>query len=734
MSVILQRNFQSLLSMSIALTLTSAASVVVAQEAGLEEVIVTAQRRAEDLQRVGLSVLAFTSDDIAQRGMRDMTSIVQQTPGLGMIQFSPAVTIFSLRGVSQASYLDNLEGPIAVYLDESYLAANGAVSGSMFDMERVEVLRGPQGTLFGRNATGGLIRFITKKPSATPDGYVRLTAAEYSEFGAEGAVGGAIAGDLLGRLSFAYQSSDGFIDDTAGPSAPEQGNYSLRGQLADHFGENTDVLLSLRYSRNPNEVADGYMARAAIPNVEDGTGTFVRPNEDAWGTCPGCNIVGYTYPDLEGRKRTTVGNGNFDRTIRGAALTITSSIADIDITSVTDFSNMSKTWRERTDPSPIPVIDVYQTGQDFEQFSQEIRLNGTVGDLQWVGGVYFLDINTENTQRNIGQLFGFDYANEFEQDTSSQSIFGQVDYAFSDRWSATLGARFSFDQKSIDLKLYDLIAGEAIGIYNPQTNNKADRDFDGFSGRAALNFQATDDVLVYASINQGYKGGNWSIPIFPPFDADALPHDAEELISYETGVKSTLADGRVRLNGGVFYYDYKDYQAFTLFDYVGRIVNTDATLKGAEIELAMAPIDGLTVELNYAYLDSEVKDLTMPSGRVTDRKMPMAPESALNGLVRYEWSAFGGTLALQADGKYETDQYFTTFNAPVEYIPSRFVGNARASYAFEAGPSDVEVAFFVRNFTDELYALYTADVSALGFAQITLAPPRVMGGEVTVRF
>lgn len=727
------RTVPSVVAASVALILSAAASQAVAQEAGLDEVVVTAQRRSENLQDVGLSVLALSGDDIAQRGMTDMASIVQQTPGMGMIQFSPSVTIFSLRGVSQASYLDNLEGPVAVYLDDSYLAANGAVSGAMFDMERIEVLRGPQGTLFGRNATGGLVHFITKKPTVDTDGYLRLTAADYSEFGAEGAVGGAIAGDLLGRLSFAYKSSDGFMKDTAGPSAPEQKNYALRGQLADHFGENTDVLLSLRYSRNPHEVADGYSAQAAVPNA-DGLGTLIGPNENPWETCDGCNLVGYTYNSLESRKRTTVGDGDFDRTIRGAALTITSSIGGVDITSVTDYSNMSKKWQERTDPSPIPVLDYFISNQAFDQFTQEIRLSGTAGNLQWVGGVYFLDMSSDVDQRDIGLLFGFDYANEFTQDTRSESIFGQVDYAFNDRWSATLGARFSFDQKSIDFSLYDLVAGETLGTYNSKTYDSADRDFNGFSGRAALNFKPSDDVLLYASINRGYKGGNWSLPIFPPFDPNALPHDSEELTSYEFGVKSTLADGRIRLNGDVFYYDYKDYQAYTLYLGVGSIVNRDATLKGAEIEFAAVPVDGLTVELNYAYLDSEVEGITLPFGRDVNSKMPMAPSNALNGLVRYEWSALGGTFALQADAKYESEQFFTTFNAPVDRVPARTVANARASYAFDVGSTGLEVAIFARNLTDETYALYGADVSALGFVQYTLAPPRVIGGEVTVKF
>ena len=178
-------------------------------------------------------------------------SIVQQVPGLEMAQYSPVVTNIAIRGVSQTSYADQLERHRRVRRYE-YVAANGALSGALFDVNRVEVLRGPQGTLFGRNATGGLVQYITNKPTETPDGYFSTTGEQYGGVNAQGAFGGPISGDLLGRVAFAYNRANGYLVDSTGPTTPQQNNYAIRGQLAETFGGDTHALLTVHYSRNPH--------------------------------------------------------------------------------------------------------------------------------------------------------------------------------------------------------------------------------------------------------------------------------------------------------------------------------------------------------------------------------------------------------------------------------------------------------------------------------------------------
>jgi iron complex outermembrane receptor protein len=711
----------------------AAAAEVEAEGTTLTEITVTAQKREQNLQDVGTSMAVLTREEILQRGMIDMTSITQQAVGVEMIQFSPSFTNLSIRGVSQASYADNLEAPIAVYVDDAYVSAGGAISGSLFDMRQIEVLRGPQGTLFGRNATGGLIHYITNKPTEDPEADFTVTGAQYGEVDVQGAVSGPIGGGLLGRLAFSYNHDDGYLRNTAGPDGPQQKNYALRLQLADTFGESTHALLALHYSRNPNEAATSYVAYAAYPNAQ-GLGAIIAPNQNPWGTCPGCNAYGYRYPDPAGYVRTSIGPDNFDRTVRGLTLTTTSQLGAAQLTSVTDYFTMGKEWAETSDPSPTPIL-LFSTTQDLRQFSQELRLSGKSGGLQWVGGVYYLDIKQNDGQVTDLPTYSLDYFSTANQYTRSEAAFGQLEYAISDKFSGILGARYSFDQKSLDVSLNDGSQPQQTPVYTPSLYPDAKRDFNGFSGKAELDYRPTDGVLLYGSINRGYKGGNWNIPILTPIVAASIPHGAEELTSYELGEKATFAGGRIRLNGDVFYYDYHDYQAYEDYNLTPSIYNKNATLVGTEIELTAALLRGLTAQLSYAGLASRVADVGLPDGEIAgSREMPMSPKLTTAGLLRYEWPAFNGTLSLQAEGKYDSPVYFTTLNAPVERRAALFLGDVRGGYSFKTNGYAVDLTAFVRNVTNRVWFTYGVDTSSLGFAQYSLAPPRIFGGTVQFHF
>jgi iron complex outermembrane receptor protein len=717
-----------------ALSLVAGITAAAADESEdrLADIIVTAQKREQNVQDVGTSIEVLSGKDILERGMTNQTDIVEQMPGVEMIQFSPVVVNLSIRGVSQSSYSDHLEAPIAVYVDGAYVAANGAISGSLFDIDRIEVLRGPQGTLFGRNATGGLVQYVTHKPTAEPDAFFSVTGGSFGEGIAQGAVGGPISGDLLGRLSFSYNHFDGYLKDTNGPTTPQQHSYALRAQLAETFGE-THVLLSIHDSRDPREAVDSYIGVAAVPNAQ-GLGAPVGADQNPYGTCPGCNLVGYRYPPAAGYLRTTDGPHDFNRTVRGATLTITSSVlGGATLTSVTDYYRMNKAYAETSDPSPIPVNE-YFSDQNFSQFSQETRLDGQTGHLHWDTGLYYLDFHSDNLQVAPTPAFDLGYANSYEQSTRSEAGFGQLEYAFTHQLSATLGGRYSFDQKQIDQVDVDTVTQQTAYIYNPATDPDAHHDFDGFSGKAELDYRPMEDVLLYGSVNRGYKGGNWNIFLYPPFVPSSGLHNAEKLTSYELGEKTTFADGRIRLNADVFYYDYKGYQAYFLQSDVINVFNRNASLYGGELDITAVPVRGLTAQLGYAGLNTNVADVTLPSGEVADRRMPMAPKASVTSLLRYEWPAFDGTLALQGDGKYDSVEYYTTFNAPVERDAAKFVGNVSTSYTHTAGQYTWKATVFVRNVTERLYSLYQADLSSLGYEQYTLAPPRTYGATVSLNF
>src|SRR5271166_453259 len=211
----------------------------------LEEIIVTAQRREQNLQDVGTSVTAFDASSLERLGLKDVTDIVGQTPGMQFNQYSATVTVYNLRGVSQNDFSDHQEAPIAVYSDDAYIANTGALAGSLFDLQRVEVLRGPQGTLFGRNATGGLIQYVSKQPTDDPEGYVEVTVGNYGLIQTEGAVGGALSDRVDTRLSFSTSDRDGYITNRIGASINNQKQYAGRLQFKIKPSDDGEILIKL---------------------------------------------------------------------------------------------------------------------------------------------------------------------------------------------------------------------------------------------------------------------------------------------------------------------------------------------------------------------------------------------------------------------------------------------------------------------------------------------------------
>jgi iron complex outermembrane receptor protein len=241
-----------------------AAGPLAAAEEGdkLEEIVVTAQKRSENLQDVGISVAAFSGDQLAELGVTSTTEITQQIPSLQMNAWSPVLTVFNLRGVSQNSFTDNLEAPVAVYIDDAYVSSMNAISGQMFDMQRVEVLRGPQGTLFGRNATGGLVHFLTRgADESEANGYVEASGASYSRKSLEAAFGGGLTDRLRGRIAGRWETADGYVK-AAIPTARAVGGadgYALRGALQFDASDNLKVDLLYKYSKDSDVPTGGYI-------------------------------------------------------------------------------------------------------------------------------------------------------------------------------------------------------------------------------------------------------------------------------------------------------------------------------------------------------------------------------------------------------------------------------------------------------------------------------------------
>lgn len=747
-----------------------------------DEITVTAQKKEENLQDVGIAVTAFTGEQIEKLGFQTTTDIVYQTPGLQLFEYSPTITVYNIRGVSQNSFSDNLEGPIAVYVDDAYLSALGSHNQPMFDVERVEILKGPQGTLYGRNATGGLIHYISRRPTDEFEAHLSGSYGSYDYYEIEGAVSGPIAEGIRGRIAFVDTKEDGYlksgvpgIRDAYGKNAT-----ALKAFVEADLGSKATITINPYWSKDSDVPSGAYVRRDGIPDPVTGLGTAAPFPADVF-------------------VHTSDVQGSFDREIFGITGRLDWSLNDaVKLTAITNYHEMDKGYNEDADGLPVTIGDIFGnppfgpgsepfaplgvfefvTTQDFSQFSQEVRFSGDADRFSWQAGVYYLNIEEQNDSFVEGlAAVWFNPGtggltqrarNEFNLDAESISIFAQGEYDLTDRLKLIVGGRWVHDDKLFDSYIRYLEAdgsvlargddAEVQSVYGPGVDGSlispicysvdvdarcvgdaADPDanfkYSDWAGKFQLDYRVNDDVLIYVGANRGTKGGNWAAPAFPDganvIGVANLAHTEETLWSFEGGVKATFARGR--LNAAVFHYDYKDYQAFSLLNFNQNITNNDATVTGAEVELAVSPMDGLELLLGGSFIDSKVEGIVTPFGPVVDTELPNAPSVSLNGLARYAWPAFGGELSLQLDAKYNSEQYLEVTQSQSSLQEAYVVSNFRLGFA----PNErIDASFWIRNLNNAEYRVYSLDVSGAPnpFINDVFARPRTYGGTITVKF
>jgi len=718
-------------------TATSTPSVA----GSLDEIVVTAQKREQNLQTVGTSITAFDGASLRKLGLTDVTAISNQTPGMQFNQYGATVTVYNLRGVSQNDFSDHQEAPIAVYADDAYIASMGALAGSLFDIQRVEILRGPQGTLFGRNATGGLIHYISEKPKFDDDGYVSVTLGNYGTLNTEGAFNHAVSDRLAMRASFGTDYHDGYIKNLVGPSINNQKQYAGRLQFLYKASERGEISLKIHGVVNDNETAGNYSWASSTPDPSTGRGVFNSPSAapffcDLPACPPGSDPGGYVNSSGTPFTQSEDRRGIFNRTVFGTTLHVNWNFDAFTLTSVTDYLRLQKRYGEDSDVSPNHLFN-YDTFQHYQQLAEEFRLNGTSGALHWITGLYFLDYHTRNGEYVDLPIYGGPTNATFRLTTESQSVFGQLEYDFSPNWTGIAGLRYTSDQKTFDY-LY-VGASPPLPEYNSSTNSAASKTFSNVTAKLELDYKISSDSMLYASLNRGAKGGGWSAPSngVTQVSIDNLQYDQETLTSYELGEKLTFWEGRARINGAVFYYDYKNYQGFFLAGLTQVVQNVDATVKGAELELAVAPTRGLNLELGISHLDTVAKKVPLPflgadgQPQFINTELPQAPKWSVNAVARYEWNIPTGKLALEADTKWNAHEYLELLNGQVDYQDSYALSNARVTYSNDA---HWDISAWVKNVSNKYYRVYNLDLSALGFNQSVYGPPRTYGATFNYRW
>ncbi len=698
----------------------------------LEETVVTAQKREENLQDVGISITAFSGNQLQELGMTRTVDIAQQVPAMQLQTFSPAFTIINLRGISQNNFQDNLEAPVAVYVDGAYIPSMNAINGQLFDIKRVEVLRGPQGTLFGRNTTGGLVQYITNGASDEElNGYAEGTVGDYNQSAVEGAIGGSINDEWRGRLAARWEENDGYVESVNPGIRDSNGanGYTIRGSTQWDATEDLLVDVRIAYSKDDDVPSGTYSINFA---------TF-DPN-----TGLGVNAPGRL---TDGWKHASTLEGSYNRESTNYLGTLTWSLSEsTELVSITHYLDLEKKYLE--DAGGGLFFFPYTTPTDFTNFAQELRLSGSNERVRWQTGLYYLDMTTKTNQsvQGVTILEGFGATTDSaiqttnsKVDSSNWSVFGQGEYDFADRWTLIAGLRWSDDSKKIDLSQVYAESGAGIPpteVFNIQDVAIKDIDkieYDDYAARLQLNYTMDSGTLLYGSWNRGIKGGNWSIDplgVVALTDPANLKHHQEVLYSYEVGFKSQ--NDWARLNADVYYYDYNDYQAFSLLELTPQVTNSDADSWGGELELTVFPAEGLDILLGLAYIDSSVDAVPDPFGGLNEAEFPNAPKWSINGLARYQWNMLGGTMAAQVDGVWNDEQYIEATNSQISKEDAYLVWNARLSYT--TSDDAWEFAAWVKNVGDEQYRLYNLDLGLLGISQEVYAPPRWYGGTISYRF
>jgi len=722
----------------------------------LEEILVTAQRREQSLQDVGVAVTAFTGDQMRQLGFTNTTDVVAMTPGLNYTvpNAESSQINFFLRGVGLNDFADANENPVAVYVDEVYRPAMGGLSFQLFDMERVEVLRGPQGTLFGRNTTGGLVHYVSRRPTDELDGYVNATLGDFSQLKLEGAIGGPITDSVAGRLSLATNKHDGWTENRAGPDYNETDAKAARAQLLFTPSDNLGILLNGWWTDNDANVGAWQhqatrfnAAGESVPLGPTEQDTSVDCNADGVldagdaRPAPGTDCFGYRDTDDDPWAGEFDRDGRVEVETSGISANVEWQFGNVGVTSITSFQTVERLQSEDTEASPFPLI-LPTFAAETDTFSQELRLDGGNDNFRWLAGVFYFDNEVDGNYfldlTNLGFVF-FD-AN-YIQETDSLAVFGQVEFDLGDQWTLIAGARVANEEKTLDYLnvdesgLFEFLFGSDIAFdFGPGTvGDLARHDNDSVSGKLELDWRPTEDLLVFGSISQGTKSPGFNVGfldqtfLFASNTPQTIPFDEETLRSYELGFKSTIFDGRARFNGSAFYYDYKDFQTFR-FELLNQIIfNADAEVSGAELELQMSPAEGWDIALGLSVLDATAEGIPDPAGGPPrEREMVAAPDLSANALVRYAWPAFGGELAVQAWGNYQDEIFYDIQNAPVSREDGYAVGNLRVSYT--SSDERWELAAFGHNITEEEYLSYTFDFTGpFGFNQQAYGPPRWIG-------
>ena len=693
----------------LAVLLLPAASLQARSEAEaepLEEVIVTARKREEALQDTPISITVFSASALEAANMIDLRDLGKYTPGMSFTSYgmgsNEAGAIF-LRGIGQSDHMVTTDPGVGLYIDGVYIGRNQGAALDLLDLERVEVLRGPQGTLFGNNTIGGAVNVISRKPTGNGGGQASLTA------GQDGRLNGSMSGEMaFGEraavlISVLSKQRDGVGEQIfTGAETGDEDSLSARAQFYWH-GQTGEFSLAVDASR---------ARQAAMPH------SFYA-HADWLGVAPCYQRDGDGYaPCPAGREADPFDSYSLDdldtaQDLFGVSATLEWDISDgVVVKSITAYRDMEYLGGLEFDGAPHRIV-YYRETDGSDQFSQELQLSGSRGGaLDWIAGLYYFMEDGENDQDN--DEFGALGHRLTQVETKSYAVFGQTTMELTDGISLTGGVRYTEENKDYDLVFHSLDAtgaqayddtGQPLYVVAPTALDNA---WDAVSGTVNLSYAIAEGVVVYGTYSRGFRSGGYAAR--PSRISSVGAYDPEYVDMFEAGLKALALEDRLRVNAAIYRNEYEDYQAQV--NRVGnrfdtRVLNAaEAQIDGVELEVTAVLSPVFRVDATFAYTDAQITnvdlDRSLEANFSAGHQLPYVSKYTLSVSPQLDFRLdHGGGVLARLDYSYRDDFFGQIANSPFEREDGYGLLNARIEYRNVGG--HWSVALYGINLADEQY-------------------------------
>ncbi len=750
-------------------TQTSVAQEDAAQSADagyfLEEILVTARRRVENIQDTPISITAFNSEALEARNIVNVGQIADFTPNLTIntsaaFSGSSATPAVFLRGVGQVDFSLNTDPGVGLYVDGVYISRSVGGLIDLVDVERIEVLRGPQGTLFGRNTIGGAVNVTSKAPTDELGGHVKLILGSDSRTQVQAMVNVPLSDKVLSRFAVNYHKRDGYVHRPDGVDLGDDDSLSARGTLAFSPTNRLSVTLSADFSSeaeesapfiltqiDPNAPFVGFHNAVIAPMIDP---TLALPPPGPPSACfipttsnPACFNDASVSVGVPGVNQGTLPSMS-ELDVFGSSLTVEFDVNDTaTFKSITAYRDVDSQSSNEPDSSPV---NVNSTSDSFvyDQISQELQLSGTAFDdqLDWLFGLYYFA--EEGTNENFVNFSVIEILSGGNVENSSVAAFAQATWSLTDRFDLTAGLRWTEDQRDFTPN-QRVVNDIATGIPNGTPllpSVTASTSTSDVTPMVNVSYAWTDDVSTYATYSQGFKSGGFTQRVFPPVipapgqnPADVIPSFSPETVdTFEVGIKSQLLSRRLQFNAAVFRTDYSDMQVNVQIGIAPTTQNAAAAIiEGAEFEGIAVFSNAFRVSMGIGYLNAEYDQLDASVVGITlNSKLPGTSEWTVNSGASYTFNLNnGGSLTARADVSYRSEFFFDANNEVGE--DGYTVINVGLTWQSEDG--NWTGSLFGTNVGDEVYGLAGASIlNPGGFQQTLYARPAEWGLSLTRNF